>query len=307
MTTRKSWYASGKLLITGEYLVLHGAKALAVPLQVGQHLTVSETKEPKLHWRAIEPDGLWFQCIFNLPGLDFNYAPEPELCEKLKDILLAVRSLNPDFLKIENSGFEVDTILEFNPDYGFGSSSTLISNIARWAGTDPFKLQMLTFEGSGYDIACATAKKPIIYQLKNQLPVFSETHFSPPFKDNIYFVWSGHKQRTSESISEFGKSSFDETDIAVISEITQKIIKTKNPDEFEYLLNEHEDRMSKILNLPKAKDLYFPDHPGTVKSLGAWGGDFMLMTFREDPHAVKKYLNNKGFDVFYRFDEIVHK
>ena len=307
MTTRKSWYASGKLLITGEYLVLHGAKALALPLKAGQHLTVSETKEPKLIWRAIEPEGLWFQCIFNLPGLDTDFAPEQDLCKKLKNILLAVRALNPEFLKTENSGFEVDTILEFDPEYGFGSSSTLISNIARWAGIDPFKLQMLTFEGSGYDIACATAKKPIIYQLKDHLPVFSETDFSPPFKNNIYFVYSGRKQRTSESIAEFHKSSFNQSDIDAIDRITKEVIETRKLDEFEHLLNEHEDRMSKILNLPKAKDLYFPDHPGTVKSLGAWGGDFMLMTFRDDHYEVKKYLNHKGFDVFFRFEEIVHK
>jgi len=307
LTARKSWYASGKLLITGEYLVLAGAKALAVPLKAGQHLTVAENKEHKLHWHAIEPEGLWFQCIFDLPELNVDYAPETEYCEKLKNILLAARALNSDFLNSESAGFEVDTILEFDPDYGFGSSSTLISNIARWAGIDPFKLQMLTFEGSGYDIACATAKMPIIYQLSDHQPVISEIQFSPPFKDNIYFVYSGHKQRTSESLSEFGKSSFDNTDVEAISSITQKIIKTENLDEFEHLLNEHENRMSKILKLPKVKDLYFPDHSGTVKSLGAWGGDFMLMTFRNEPGELKRYLKNKGFDIFYRYDEIVLK
>ena len=287
--------------------MLSGAKALALPLKTGQHLTVAESREHKLHWRAIEPEGLWFQCIFNLPELDVDFAPEREFCEKLKTILLAARALNSDFLKNENSGFEVDTILEFDPDYGFGSSSTLISNIARWAGIDPFKLQKLTFEGSGYDIACATAKSPIIYRLVDHRPVISEIRFSPPFKDNIYFVYSGHKQRTSDSLSEFAKSAFDKTDVDAISTITQKITEAQKLDTFEHLLNEHEDRMSKILKLPKVKDLYFPDHHGTVKSLGAWGGDFMLMTFGDDPGEVKKYLNHKGFDVFYRYEEIVHK
>ncbi|NOX84831.1 MAG: GHMP kinase [Chlorobi bacterium] len=305
MTTRKSWYSSGKLLITGEYLVLAGAKALAFPLKTGQHLTISENREKKLHWRAIEPDGLWFQCIFNLPDLEIIYSPDRELCEKLKNILSAARALNPDFLENGENGFEVDTILEFNPEYGLGSSSTLLNNLAGWAGIDPFKLQKLTFEGSGYDIACASAKKPLIYQLVNQRPVVTEVNFSPPFKDNLYFVYSGRKQRTSESLLEFKKASFDKTDITIISEITEKVLETKSFDEFEYLLIEHENLMSKILNLPKAKDRLFPDHRGTVKSLGAWGGDFMLMTFRDEPGEVKRYLNRKGFDVFYRYEEIV--
>jgi len=305
LTTRKSWYSSGKLLITGEYLVLAGAKALAFPLKTGQHLTISENREKKLHWRAIEPDGLWFQCIFNLPDLEIIYSPDRELCEKLKNILSAARALNPDFLENGENGFEVDTILEFNPEYGLGSSSTLLNNLAGWAGIDPFKLQKLTFEGSGYDIACASAKKPLIYQLVNQRPVVTEVNFSPPFKDNLYFVYSGRKQRTSESLLEFKKASFDKTDITIISEITEKVLETKSFDEFEYLLIEHENLMSKILNLPKAKDRLFPDHRGTVKSLGAWGGDFMLMTFRDEPGEVKRYLNRKGFDVFYRYEEIV--
>jgi len=307
LTTRKSWYSSGKLLITGEYLVLHGAKALAFPLKTGQHLTVSENKEKKLHWRAIEPEGLWLQCIFNLPDLEITYSPEKESCEKLKNILLAARALNPDFLKNGENGFEVDTILEFDPDYGFGSSSTLLNNLAGWAGVDPFKLQQLTFEGSGYDIACASARKPLIYQLVNHRPVVTEVDFFPPFKNNLYFVYSGRKQRTSESLQEFKKSSFDQNDIDAISNITESILFTKSLNEFESLLDEHENRMSKILNLPKAKDRLFPDHQGVVKSLGAWGGDFMLMTFHNEPAEAKRYLKHKGFEVFYRFEEIVHK
>ena len=30
--------------------------------------------------------------------------------------------------------------------------------------------------------------------------------------------------------------------------------------------------------MPRAQDLYFPDFKGVIKSLGAWGGDFVLAT-----------------------------
>lgn len=304
MITR-SWYSSGKLLITGEYLVLSGAKALAVPLNVGQHLTVKGSQAKTLHWRAMKPDGVWFQTIFNLPLLEITFAHEPELGERLKNILLATRSLNPGFLAGTEHGYEIDTILEFNPEYGFGSSSTLIANIARWAEVDPYKLLELTFGGSGYDIACATAKNPLVYQLKNNHPLVSKVAFSPSFKDYLYFVYLGRKQRTSESLLRFDSSSVSQHQIAAVDDITVKLLKEKKLDDFETLLLEHENLMSDILKLPTVKSRFFKDHEGAVKSLGAWGGDFVLMTFHDGPAETKKYLNRKGFNVFYRYGEIV--
>jgi len=301
----RSWYSSGKLLITGEYLVLSGAKALAVPLNVGQHLTVKGNQEKTLHWRAMKPDGVWFQTIFNLPGLEITFAHEQVLGEKLKNILLATRSLNPKFLTGAEHGYEIDTILEFDPEYGFGSSSTLIANIARWAEVDPYKLLGLTFGGSGYDIACATAKNPLVYQIGNNRPLISKVDFSPPFKDHLYFVYLGRKQRTSESLLQFDSSSVNKHEIAAVDYITKKLLKVKKLDDFERLLLEHESLMSDILKLPAVKSRFFSDHDGAVKSLGAWGGDFVLMTFHDGPAEVKRYLDRKGFNVFYRYEEIV--
>lgn len=258
-----------------------------------------------LHWRAMKPDGVWFQTIFNLPSLEITFAHEPELGEKLKNILLTTRSLNPGFLTGTEHGYEIDTILEFDPEYGFGSSSTLIANIARWAEVDPYKLLKLTFGGSGYDIACATAKTPLVYQLKNNHPLVSKVAFSPSFKDYLYFVYLGRKQRTSESLLRFDSSSVNQHQIAAIDDITDKLLKVKKLDDFEILLFEHENLMSDILKQPTVKSRFFKDHEGAVKSLGAWGGDFVLMTFHDGPPETKKYLNRKGFNVFYRYGEIV--
>ena len=41
----QTFYSNGKLLLTGEYLVIDGAKALAIPTQKGQSLSVKETEE----------------------------------------------------------------------------------------------------------------------------------------------------------------------------------------------------------------------------------------------------------------------
>ena len=63
--------------------------------------------------------------------------------------------------------------------------------------------------------------------------------------------------------------------------------------------------MSGILETPNLKQAIFLDFPGAVKSLGAWGGDFVLMTWRRDLSELKQYLNRKSLDVVFRFDKIV--
>ena len=35
--------------------------------------------------------------------------------------------------------------------------------------------------------------------------------------------------------------------------------------------------MSELLDTKTIKELLFPDFSGTIKSLGAWGGDFVLV------------------------------
>ena len=42
MNDKKTFYSNGKLLITGEYLVLDGARSLAIPTKFGQFLIVEE-------------------------------------------------------------------------------------------------------------------------------------------------------------------------------------------------------------------------------------------------------------------------
>ncbi len=55
VTDSKTFKANGKLMLTGEYFVLHGAKALALPVNKGQQMQVEEinnTTEPTINWLA---------------------------------------------------------------------------------------------------------------------------------------------------------------------------------------------------------------------------------------------------------------
>jgi len=301
----KSWYAHGKLLITGEYLVLEGAKALAVPLKLGQYLSIKKQKEKLLFWNAIKPDGFWFQSVCRLSDFTVIQSTDDELCERLQMILLNTRKLNPGFLT-EEEGYSVETILEFDPEYGFGTSSSLIANLAKWAGVDPFELQKLTFGGSGYDIACATLKMPIVYHLEKDKPKVEQVTLNYGFTDQLYFVYLGAKQKSSESIKSFRhKAKFSKTDISDVNSITKALVNCKTLQDFERLLTEHELLLSGILKRQRIQQLMFPDHVGVVKSLGGWGGDFVLMTIHSDQKEFETYLKQKGFDTFYRYDQIV--
>ena len=301
----KSKYAHGKLLLTGEYLVLKGARALALPLTVGQYLSWKKTKVPELVWNAMKPDGMWFQAKFELPQLDLMHATDEHLSAKLRKILQTARDLNPKFLD-GTTGYEVQTILEFDPEFGFGSSSTLISNLAGWADVDAFKLAAKTFGGSGYDIACARQKHPIFYCLDGDKHIIEPATFDPPFRKNLLFVYLGHKQLTRESVAEFKKQEdVSLKDIERINRIGSEIENVNDLEHFESLIEEHEEVMSSILKMPRVKGLYFSDHKGAVKSLGAWGGDFVLMTFRDDLQSTAEYLEKKGFTVFFTYEELI--
>ena len=300
----QTWSSNGKLLITGEYLVMEGALAMALPLKVGQRLGIQRNHNNILRWQANMPGGSWFAAEFDLNSFGVLVTDNNVLANKLGDILVATRGLSHTFFT-DNIGFDVVTDLDFNPEFGFGTSSTLISNIALWADVNPYKLLGKTFGGSGYDIACAQAVNPILYQKKDSNIKVVDVDFNPVFKDKLFFVYLGNKQSSSDGIATFKKhSTFTFNDINTISGITKQLIATSNFAKFQSLLLEHELILSRILGLPTVKSLHFSDFPGAVKSLGAWGGDFVLMASDLPKTELKSYLHKKGFDTFYEYDEL---
>ena len=98
------FYSNGKLLLTGEYVVLDGATALAVPTKFGQDLTVEKIQEPQLIWGSFTSTGeCWFEAVFDLPKLrlknaTFNSDKEGSaefIAETLFEILLGKKVTYP--------------------------------------------------------------------------------------------------------------------------------------------------------------------------------------------------------------------
>ena len=300
-----SFHSNGKFLLTSEYLVLRGALSLALPLKFGQSLEVKPLDENLLKWNAFNPDGAWFLAVLDVETLQVKSADDKAKAEKLSSILLAVKQLNPDVFS--KGGLEFNTCLDFNTEWGLGSSSTLISNLSRWANVNSYELLRLTFGGSGYDIACATAEQPILYQLVDGKPQVQSVKFSPAFSDRLFFVYQGQKQSSSKEIGSFKERLRQmniDKEIAEVSEITKALVSNDSFDTFCHLLHEHESTISHCIGREPLQR-YFPDFEGTIKSLGAWGGDFFMAATDWDAEKVKRYFAGKGLSVMFGYKEII--
>ena len=299
--------AHGKFLLTGEYLVLKGALALALPLKLGQnfHVSWADTDTHRLHWIAQQPDKPWFSVVFDTDTLQPVTTDDPAKAEKLASILKAVRKLKPT--AFYGGDLRIRTHLDFDPEWGLGSSSTLIANLARWAEVDPYELLKLTFGGSGYDIACATAERPIFYQLIDAKPQVETIDFTPSFADHLFFVYQGQKQSSSKEVKAFLEKANPvdlQKDIEAVSEISHAVPQCENLDEFGMLMQCHERIIARCIGQEPVQKR-FPDFEGVLKSLGAWGGDFILSATEWDEKQVRDYFNGKGLDMIFKYKELV--
>lgn len=291
--------ANGKLLISGEYLVLDGAKALAVPTKKGQSLKV-HPGNGSLHWISKQENGkIWFEALFDCETLKIQRSNNQATAEFIVSILNTAKNLGSN---ISSFNYSCETSLDFPLDWGLGSSSTLICNVAAWLGVDAFDLHKGVTNGSGYDITAGIAEGPIVFQNKPEL-FWAQVPFAPPFKDQLYFIHLNKKASSSRSIESLGKNlHFESRDIDSISDITMKMLKCTSLSEFSSLMELHEGIVSRILGTVTVKERLFSDYSYAIKSLGAWGGDFILAVGTEDE---MEYFRNKGFETIVPYEEMV--
>ena len=300
----KTYRANGKLLLTGEYLVLKGALAFALPTKMGQTLSVETVHAPSLQWQAFKPDGPWFSATLNPETLEVVETDDRSKADKLAKILKAVREQYPQAFE---EGLHFETHLEFDPSWGLGSSSTLLSVLSQWAEINPFELLKMTVGGSGYDIACAMINSPIQYQLDHGQPLIYPVEFNPPFDDRLYFVYQGKKQHSSEEVQRFNQHWVQDdlaNEIQTVSKMSMALPDLIYFEDFCSLLREHENIIARCLDREPVQQ-QFPDFNGVLKSLGAWGGDFLLAATPWSYDQVVKYFKDKGLDTVFKYHDII--
>ncbi len=304
---------NGKLLLTGEYAVLDGAEALALPTRFGQNLTVLENaetgfSEKKMTWRSLEPDGTcWFSADYEFSDFHFKNTGDAKTAVQLAEVLREIRHQNPGFLKNSNP-ILVETKTDFPRSWGLGTSSTLLSLLAEWGGADPYLLLEKTFGGSGYDIACARAGGPILFQLLDKKPVVKLVDFFPKFHNCLYFIYLGQKQDSRAGIHRY-REIVENRAVLVkkISRFTREILAADSLPVFEEIIRKHENLIAEAVDLPRAQTVFFEKFWGETKSLGAWGGDFVLATSDRGGAETGQFFNQLGFPVVFRFEEMMLK
>lgn len=300
-----SFHANGKLLLTAEYFVLDGATALALPVNRGQTLHINTTKRTtkNIHWQSYNLDkSLWFEGYFDPIDGKYLQGNKEAIGLKLSEIFQYIQAKKPAFLEITQAS-SIKTQLHFPRAWGLGTSSTLIATLAAWAGINPFDLQFAAFGGSGYDIACTAVDHPILYQKVPTIKV-EKAAFSPTFKDNLYFIYLGKKQNSRTAIAHYRQSVKEAPQlIDEVTQLTQACLEATDLSTFEQILSTHEHLIAKKLHLQRAKTLYFSDFWGEVKSLGAWGGDFVLATSDRSAADTQAYFQKHGLVDFFGYED----
>lgn len=296
--------SNGKILLTSEYLVLDGAKAIALPSKLTQELYVEQCDKEIIEWQGIDEKGnVWYEENFYLKNNDLVYSAEKNnTSEKL--LLLFNHILKTREVK-DILGNKFSTKLNFKREWGLGTSSTFVNNLAKWANIDPYRLLFSAFKGSGYDIACCDVNNPIIFEKKQNSINVKNITFNPPFIENIFLIHLDKKQNTQTSITNYLRTKSEKNDlIKRINLISEEMLQCKNLNHFEDLIVEHESIISQAISQEPIQKLTFNDYNlGKIKSLGAWGGDFILVTSKNNDLS---YFNNKGFETILKLSDLVY-
>ena len=301
---RNEFHANGKLLLTGEYVVLDGAKAIGLPTKLGQKLWVEaiDCKIPTIIWKALLHDGsTWFETeIDSTSFFPINFT-DKQLSHKINEILIQVEKLKPN--AIYGKSYSITTQLGFPKDWGLGSSSTLIALLSKCFDVNPYELVATTFGGSGYDISCAMMPRVQTFQLNKKERKIQFIHLHPDITKQLYFVYLNQKQNSREGIAHYRNLPKDDRLIKSISDITHQIIECDNLYDFEDLIHVHEQLISNHLGMNAVQQIMFSDYQnGEIKSLGAWGGDFVLVTSEDGD---MQYFEEKGFTTILSYDKFI--
>lgn len=295
--------ANGKLLLTAEYFVLDGAKALAMPSKFYQEMQVLQTETEGILWESYdEKNELWFTCHFN-KNIELSIYSDEKVAKTLQNIILKSKEKTK---AIDFNNIYIKTKVNFNRSFGLGTSSTLISLVAQWLNVNPYFLLKNSFGGSGYDIACATAKNPITYQYINNERKINDVAFAPSFSNAIFFIYLDKKQDSRNGIQHYKNiAPTDKTQtIDRLSSITDEFLSCNNILIFNNLIEEHEHIIASQLQMTPIKQQLFSNFEGSIKSLGAWGGDFVMACSSNGSEYIKSYFLDKKYNNIIPFNDM---
>lgn len=297
----KHFEASGKLMITGEYLVLDGAKAWAVPTRFGQSLTPLHSPGAGLKWQSLDLNGnVWFQALWDGSGKLLNQT-DIDVAETLHRLLTTARSMGASPF----NGWNIRMDTDFPAEWGLGSSSSLVATIAMWLQVDPYQLFDRCLTGSGYDVAVAFTNHSLIYTVdREKNRTITPVHHTPDFSDQLFFCYSGNKQKSSSEVVRYEliDSDIRLNAIPELDRVTDAMLNAETLNDFQSSMEQHEGIVGTVLGRDPLKSKW-KNLTGMVKSLGAWGGDFFLLA-TDDMGDLNK-LKDRGIEHVFPWKEIL--
>lgn len=292
----RTYFSHGKVLLIGEYAVMAGVEALALPVAQGQWMEVWDMPAKgvsRLVWQGKEADGtVWFECRIDTDIMHISESTDEGVAKTLVKLLREVQVHRPDLFS--GRTLRIETLCEFNRNHGLGSSSTLVANISKWSGVDAFVLQEAAFGGSGYDVAVGLLGRPLVYWKEGDAACWSKWSLDPGMCESWYLAFPGSKQNSRSSLAGVrDKLEAFKTDTMLLQQMNAVVNAVKQPRSLplaEAMLEMWQALLHQRLDLPRAwDDLQLePIQGGLCKWLGAWGGDVLLinqMTLDKYPQA----------------------
>lgn len=289
-------------MLTSEYFAIDGALVLAVPTKLGQEFFFEAKEDGKslIFWEAYHQNKFWLKAVIDYKNWQVLETNIPSSAEFIVKTLMNVQQLSNIKFK-SNLTYHLKTNLQFPADYGLGSSSTLMNNLAEWAEIDPFHLNTISLGGSGYDIAVAKEKSAVLFQSKPEIK-YEKVDFNPSFKNELIFIHLNQKQDSREGINFYKSKKKSPELVNEFSDITKKIMLCNELENFSELMMIHECKIADFLEISTVKEKFFSDCPSFVKSLGAWGGDFVMSA---KFGGFKDYFWEKGFSTVFEWENII--
>lgn len=298
----ETYYSYGKFLLTAEYLVMAGADALVLPVNKGQALDIEPSDNDSLVWESFYQSEKWFNAELDGDTFEIINTTDSDKANYISTLLQSASELSQGSISLKNK--KITTRLDFHPEWGMGSSSTLIVNISRLFDINAFDLFSKISNGSGFDIAAGLSGYPFRYRLKKNKREISPVKLPELFFKHAFFVYLGEKTHSEVAVEEFQNSDKDlKMPIKYINEITAQFAEIESVPELSRITKEHEDFMSDVLDIP-SPTRRFADYPYGMKSLGAWGGDFIMAIHPKGKAEVEKYFKQKGFPVVFSAEEL---
>ncbi len=296
-------FSPGKLLLTSEYVVLDGALALAVPTKSGQEFFYGEIEDGNslVFWDAFHQNQLWLHAEIDYKNGKILATNLPDAAEFILSVLMKVKELS--VVKFKNGEtYHLKTSLQFPANFGLGSSSTLMNNLGEWAEIDAFHLNEICLGGSGYDIAVAKEKSAVLFQKTETGNCIEKIDFNPDFRNELILIHLNKKQNSREGINLYrSKEKLPEL-IDEFSALTRAILLCNDLGKFSQFMEIHEQKLSDFLGIEKLKEKYFENCPVFVKSLGAWGGDFVMS---RKFSGFREYFSGKGFSSVFEYEDLI--